>query len=37
LLASNKLEDKFTASPVIAGNSLLLRGEKHLYCITEAK
>lgn len=33
-LASNKLDDTFTASPVILGRDMLLRGGKHLYCVT---
>jgi len=35
ILATNKLDDSFSASPVIVGNELYLRGEKYLYCITE--
>jgi outer membrane protein assembly factor BamB len=35
-LATNKLEDMIDASPVIVGNRLYLRGNKHLYCITES-
>jgi outer membrane protein assembly factor BamB len=34
-LATNKLEDKFDASPVAVGKSLLLRGHQHLYCVAE--
>lgn len=34
-LATNKLDDKFDASPVAVGNSLLLRGHQHLYCLAE--
>jgi outer membrane protein assembly factor BamB len=33
VLAQNHLDDAFTASPVIVGNELYLRGEKNLYCI----
>lgn len=33
LLARNRLEDSFSASPAIVGDELLLRGEKYLYCI----
>jgi outer membrane protein assembly factor BamB len=33
VLAANTLEDKFDASPVIAGNELYLRGHSYLYCI----
>ncbi len=32
VLATNKLNDSFDASPAIAGKQLFLRGEKHLYC-----
>ncbi len=37
LLATNKLNDKFTASGVIVGDQLLLRGNRHLYCLAELK
>ncbi len=37
LLATNKLEDKFTASAALAGKDLFLRGEKNLYCISDSK
>jgi outer membrane protein assembly factor BamB len=33
VLATNKLEDRFDASPAVAGNELFLRGHEHLYCI----
>lgn len=33
LLATNSLEESFTASPAIAGRELFLRGQSHLYCI----
>ncbi len=33
ILASNKLDDTFDASPAIVGKQLFLRGEKALYCI----
>jgi hypothetical protein len=33
VLATNTLDDPFDASPAIAGNDLLLRGHKWLYCI----
>lgn len=33
ILARNVLDDRFNASAAIAGNQLLLRGEKFLYCI----
>lgn len=37
VLATNKLEDKFEASPAIVGNDLFLRGHEFLYCISSAK
>ena len=33
VLATNKLDDNFDASPVIIGNEMLLRGHHYLYCI----
>lgn len=33
VLATNSLDDSFSASPAIAGNELYLRGFKSLYCI----
>ncbi len=33
VIAKNKLDDQFTASPAIAGERLYLRGYKYLYCI----
>ncbi len=33
ILAKNKLDDAFDASPVAVGKQLFLRGEKYLYCI----
>lgn len=35
VIAQNKLDDNFDASPAIVGNELLLRGFKSLYCISE--
>ena len=35
LLASNVLDDSFTASPALAGNEIYLRGHKYLYCIAK--
>jgi outer membrane protein assembly factor BamB len=35
VIAKNKLDDGFHASPVIIGNDLYLRGFKHLYCISQ--
>ncbi|MFP6875087.1 MAG: PQQ-binding-like beta-propeller repeat protein [Verrucomicrobiales bacterium] len=37
VVASNKLDDAFDASPVLIGDNLLLRGKKHLYCIGATK
>ncbi len=37
LLATNRLDDNFDASPAIAGNELFLRGHEYLYCLAEAK
>jgi outer membrane protein assembly factor BamB len=33
VLAVNRLEDRFTASPAVAGGEIYLRGHGHLYCI----
>lgn len=33
VLATNKLNDGIIASPAVAGNSLLIRGDSRLYCI----
>ena len=35
VLAENKLDDSFNASPAIVGSELYLRGMHHLYCIAE--
>lgn len=35
VLANNKLDDNFNASPAIVDNTLYLRGYKNLYCIEE--
>jgi outer membrane protein assembly factor BamB len=35
VLATNKLEDNFDASPALAGKDLFLRGHQYLYCISE--
>ncbi|RKU24503.1 hypothetical protein C6499_16940 [Candidatus Poribacteria bacterium] len=35
VLAENKLDDSFNASPAIVGSELYLRGAHHLYCIAE--
>jgi outer membrane protein assembly factor BamB len=37
ILANNKLNDKFDASPVAIGKDLFLRGRENLYCIAEKK
>jgi hypothetical protein len=37
VLAKNRLDDGFDASPAIVGNRLLLRGRQHLYCIAEPR
>jgi outer membrane protein assembly factor BamB len=33
VLATNRLDDHFDASPALVGKQLFLRGEKYLYCI----
>ncbi len=35
VLAENRLDDSFNASPAIAGSELYLRGSQYLYCIAE--
>ncbi|RJP36257.1 MAG: hypothetical protein C4547_07760 [Phycisphaerales bacterium] len=35
IVATNKLDDGFDASPALVDGELYLRGEKHLYCIAE--
>jgi len=35
VLATNKLDDAFSASPVLVGSQIFLRGKKYLYCIEE--
>jgi outer membrane protein assembly factor BamB len=35
VVATNKLDDGFDASPAIAGNELFLRGRESLYCLAE--
>jgi outer membrane protein assembly factor BamB len=35
ILATNRLDDRFNASPVAVGGQLFLRGERHLYCISK--
>ena len=34
VLATNKLDDGFDASPALAGNEIFLKGKKNLYCIS---
>jgi len=33
VLATNKLDDQFDASPVLVGNQIILKGHKSIYCI----
>jgi hypothetical protein len=35
VLATNKLDDRFDASPAVVGSDLFLRGHQYLYCLTE--
>ncbi len=37
VLAFNQLEDSFSASAAIVGRELFLRGQRHLYCISDEK
>ena len=37
VIAENRLEDGFDASPALAGSDLLLRGREHLYCLGEPR
>ena len=34
ILARNRLDESFDASPALVGDQLFLRGRKHLYCIS---
>ena len=34
VLATNKLDDRFDASPALAGNEIFLRGYENVYCIS---
>ena len=36
ILAENRLDESFDASPALAGTDLLLRGRRHLYCLAES-
>jgi len=35
VLARNRLDDSFAASPAIVGDELILRGERSLYCLSD--
>lgn len=35
ILATNRLDDRFDASPAAVGRELYLRGHRHLYCLAE--
>lgn len=35
VLATNRLDDRFDASPAVVGSMLFLRGREHVYCIAE--
>ncbi|HAB16682.1 MAG TPA: hypothetical protein DCE44_09560 [Verrucomicrobiales bacterium] len=37
VLATNKLDDGFDASPALVGTELFLRGRQSLYCLSEAQ
>jgi outer membrane protein assembly factor BamB len=37
LLAANRLDDGFDASPAIAGRQMFLRGKRYLYCLETAR
>lgn len=37
LLAQNRLDDSFSATPAVVGDEIFLRGERFLYCIAERK
>ena len=34
-IATNRLDDSFSASPAVAGDEIFLRGRNHLYCIAK--
>lgn len=36
VVAVNRLDDKFDASPAVVGRELFLRGHAHLYCVADA-
>ncbi len=35
VLATNKLDDQFDASPALVGNQIILKGHKNIYCIEQ--
>jgi outer membrane protein assembly factor BamB len=35
VLATNKLDERFDASPALVGNEMYLRGHEHLYCLAQ--
>jgi len=35
VLSVNRLDDSFSASAALGGRELILRGERHLYCLAE--
>ena len=37
VVATNRLDEEIDASPVFLGNRLLLRSDRHLYCIASPK
>lgn len=37
VVAENKLDDGFDASPAVVGNELFLRGRKNIYCISKTE
>jgi outer membrane protein assembly factor BamB len=37
VIAQNRLDDHFSASPALAGSQLFLRGERFLFCIAETR
>jgi len=37
VLATNRLDDRFHASPALAGKQLFLRGQRFLYCLEEGR
>ena len=37
VLATNRLDDRFDASPAIVGDQLFLRGKQRLYCLSDVR